>query len=175
MNRTSLDFLFRLEAPWVSIGPLEPERIKWVPSFFYAREGLSVCVRRLRGQKMRTTEGLMTEFGAALQFFDGFGENWHALEECLGYLDEWLPAQSYVLVVERAEETLCESGLGAMIALLKVLHATGEFWSRPITDGGRFDRPGVPFHVLFNLSSSAVGIESELVRSAAHAGIPIRY
>ena len=48
---------------------------------------------------MRRLPDLMNEFGAALQFFDGFGENWHALKECLSYLDEWLPATAYVLVV----------------------------------------------------------------------------
>ena len=105
--KTTLDYLFSVEPPWIYVGSGEPERRKWNPSDFYSREGTNACVRRLRGKKMRTKGGLMDEFAASLQFFDGFGENWHALSECLAYLDEWLPADAYILVVEGAEEVLC--------------------------------------------------------------------
>ena len=54
-------------------------------------------------------EALMNEFGAAFQFFEKFGDNWNALEETLGYIDEWLPADAYILTVERAEEVLREA------------------------------------------------------------------
>ena len=47
------------------------------------------------------------------------GENWLALEECSEYLDEWMPSQAYVLVVERAEEVLSEEQPDQMIAFLK--------------------------------------------------------
>lgn len=175
MSRTTLDYLFRVEPPWIYMGPGEPERKVWNPAHFYSREGLSVCVRHFRGQKMRNTEALMNEFAAALQFFGGFGENWYALEECLGYLDEWLPADAYVLVVERAEELLQEDGLGEKISLLKVLHATGEFWAKSIADDDRFDRPAVPFHVLLNLTSAVSAADTDIARAARDAGIPLRY
>ncbi len=174
MSRTTLDYLFRVDSPWIYVGFGEPEREAWNPSHFYSREGLSVCVRHLRGQKMRNTGALMNEFAAALQFFGGFGENWYALEECLGYLDEWMPADAYVLVVERAEELLLEDGMDEKIALLKVLHATGEFWAKPIADSDRFDRPAVPFHVLLNLSSTKAAANTDIVRAARDAGIPLR-
>src|SRR4030095_2905605 len=89
METTPHDYLFRVEAPWIYVGTGEPERKAWIPTAFYARPGLNVCTRQLRGQKMRTTRSLMDEVGAALQFFEGFGENWHALQECLEYMDEW--------------------------------------------------------------------------------------
>jgi len=174
MSRTSLEYLFQVNPPWIYVGPGEPERAAWNPSHFYSREGLSVCVRRLRGQKMRNTEALMNEFAAALQFFDGFGENWYALEECLDYLDEWLPADAYVLVVESAEELLQESGIGELVSLLKVLDAAGEFWAKPIADGDRFDRPAVPFHVLLNLSSTVVATNTDITTAARIAGVPLR-
>lgn len=173
MSTTALDFAFLVEPPWIYVGSGEPERTTWNPSHFYSRPGLSVCARRLRGHKMRSTEALMNEFGAALQFFDGFGGNWYALEDCLGCLDEWLPADAYVLVVERAEELLQDEELSEMTSLLKVLHTTGESWSRPVVNNGRFNRDALPFHVLMNLSDSASS-EVTIAKVARDAGIAFR-
>lgn len=123
---------------------------------------------------MRTVQGLMSELGAALQFFDGFGENWYALEECLEYLDEWLPADAYILVIENAEEVLQEEDSSQMEALLSTLHEVGESWARPVTQSDRFNRREKPFHVLFNVSSGdTCGVE-RIVSIAHGAGIPIR-
>jgi hypothetical protein len=174
-DRTALDFLFRVEPPWIHVGPGEPERMAWIPTHFYRRDGVTVCVRRLRGRKMRTYESLMDEFSAALQFFDGFGENWPALEECLCYLDEWLPADAYVVVIEGAEEVLADEGVEDARTLLRVLHRVGTFWSKPIADGDRFDRPATPFHVLLHGSSGAVAEGSTVARAARDAGVPVRW
>ncbi len=171
---TQLDYLFSVTPPWIYVGQGEPERTKWVPSHFYSRQNLNVCVRRLRGNKMRTTQELMSELGAALQFFDGFGENWLALEECLEYLDEWMPSQAYVLVVERAEEVLSEEQPDQMIAFLKTLHDAGEWWSRPIIDNEWFNRAAVPFHVLLNTSQIASLPMDRISQAAQEAGVPIR-
>jgi len=54
---------------------------EWIPAVFYSAGDSQTAVRVLRGKKMRTTPRLMDELGAALQFFYGFGENWHALKE----------------------------------------------------------------------------------------------
>jgi hypothetical protein len=75
---------------------------------------------------MRKKQTLMDEFGAALQFFEGFGENWDALEECLGYLDEWMPASAYVLVIERAESLLADETRDQMNTFLQILRADPE-------------------------------------------------
>ena len=172
--RTNDDYLFRVEAPWISVGYGEPERLKWIPSFFYSREALNGCVRRLRGRKMRTTAALMDEFAASLQFFDGFGENWHALRDCLFCLDEWLPADTYVLVIEGAEDLLQDESSEQVIALLKTLHEAGEWWSRPVTDNGRFNRKAIPFHAVFNVSEAKPSAAKQLCRCAATAHVPIR-
>ena len=175
MNRSAFDWLFRVDPPWIYVGHGEPDRGAWNPSHYYSREDLSVCVRRLRGQKMRNTLALMDEFAAALQFFDGFGENWYALEECLGYLDEWLPAEAYVLVVDHADELLLDEGIDEMTTLLRVLHSTGEFWAKPIADGDRFDRTAKPFHVLLNLSNDNALTETQVIKAACQAAIPLRH
>ena len=75
MSRTKLQSLWSPSGPWIYVGFGEPERTDWFPSYFYGRPGSDVCVRRLRGWKMPTTKDLMTEFGAAFQFFDGFGDH----------------------------------------------------------------------------------------------------
>ena len=171
---TTLEYLFNVEPPWIYVGCGEPERKKWIPSHFYSCAGIDVCVRRLRGKKMRTKDALMDEFGASLQFFDGFGENWYALLECLCYLDEWLPAEAYVLVVEGAEELLQDEQPDQMAALLKTLHEVGESWAKPITDNDRFDRKGIPFHMLLNVSENDPSAIDRIVSIADKANVPVR-
>ncbi len=170
-KRTALDFLFRVEAPWIHIGPAEAARRRWIPSFFYSRPGLDVCVRRLRGNKMRTTQALMDEFAASFQFFDGFGENWWALQDCLECLDEWLPAEAYVVVVERADDVLADEGLEAMSALMRTLKEVAESWSKPIEDNGRFNRSAIPFHVLMNVADGATAVEQRIAQAVEEAGV----
>ncbi len=171
---TQLDYLFASIPPWISIGLGEPERHKWIESYFYSREGLDVCVRRLRGRKMQTRDALMNEFGAAYQFFEEFGENWNALRECLNYLDEWLPAQAYVMVIEKAEAVLRDEDALQMVALLKTLQICGEWWSKPIDDNPPFNRPALPFHVLMNVSDDSPAEVDRLSSLAADAGVPVR-
>ena len=171
---TKLDYLFRVESPWIYVGLGEPERKNWFPSHFYSRSGINVCTRRLRGKKMRSTKALMSEFGATLQFFDGFGENWYALRECLECLDEWLPADAYVLVVENAEELLQEERPNQMSALLKTLHETGETWAKPIADNDRFDRREIPFHILMHVSDSEPLAAERIINSARETNVPVR-
>jgi hypothetical protein len=116
----------------------------------------------------------MDEFGAALQFFEGFGENWTALGECLNYLDEWLPAHAYILVVEAAEELLLDEQQDQLIALLKTLHDAGEWWSTPITDNGRFNRSSTPFHVLLNVGENDPSAIDRIISAADEASAPVR-
>jgi len=172
--KTTLDYLFRVEPPCVFIGFAEPERRNWIPQYYYAGADSNTCVRCLRGKKMKTTAALMDEFGAALQFFTGFGENWHALGECLAYLDEWLPAAAYVLVVEDAEEVLRDERPDQMVALLKTLHNAGEWWAKPITSNGRFNRNAIPFHVLLNVTDGFALDADRIARLADGASVPVR-
>ncbi len=112
----------------------------------------SSVVRKVRGWKCRDVPGLMSEFGAAFQFFEGFGENWHALEECLCYLDEWLPGEGYVVVVERAEELLSDAP-DELRWFVAVMNDVAGWWSQPVVDNDRFNRPARPFQVVLELSA----------------------
>jgi hypothetical protein len=108
-------------------------------------------VRKVRAWKCRDVRGLMSEFGAAFQFFQGFGENWHALEECLSYLDEWLPGDGYVLVVERAEELLADEP-DELRWFVAVMTDVARWWASPVADNERFNRPARPFKVVLEVS-----------------------
>ncbi len=171
---TNLDYLFAIEPPWIYVGIGEPERLNWNPSHFYWRPGLNVCVRRLRGRKMRTTRELMNEISAALQFFDGFGENWTALEECLQYLDEWIPADAYILVIEDAQEVLSTENGDGMAAFLRTLQNVGDWWSKPIVDDDRFNRPAIPFHVLLHVSTINSACIQAVMKIADEASVALR-
>jgi hypothetical protein len=120
---------------------------------------------------MRSMPSLMDEFSAALQFSSGCGDNWYALRDSLQYLDEWLPARAYVLVIDEAEELLGEKA-SELKWLMQTFHEVGEWWKLPISDNDRFNRPGVPFHVLCHCSTTRSC--SRLLAAGAEAGVPIR-
>lgn len=107
----------------------------------------------------------MDEFGAALQFFEGFGENWHALKECLSYLDEWMPARAYVLVLTSCQEVLSQSEEQDLKWLIVTLQEVGEWWSRPITDNQRFNRPAIPFHAILTCPPESIRSVSQRIAS----------
>lgn len=169
---TKIDYIFRTESPWIYVGPGESARNEMIPSYFYSNPEMNICVRQLLGKRMRTVDSLMNEFAAALQFFEGFGNNWHALTECLEYMDEWLPSDAYILVIEGAEELLISEADEAVGYFLDVLHRVGEWWAKPITDNGRFNRKSIPFHVLIHVSDT-VGSE-RIIAAACAQKIPIR-
>ncbi len=98
----------------------------------------------------------MDEFSAALQFFEDFGENWDALEECLCYLDEWLIGDIYLVVINNAQEVLVKEDKEQFRILIDLLDDVGRWWSKPITNNGRFNRKAIPFHVLFKCPETAV-------------------
>jgi hypothetical protein len=147
--------LYQPDPPWILLHALSEGEQKWLPSYLYAMEGYSPIVRVLRGKKMRTRQGLMDEFGATLQFFEGFGENWHALKDCLSYLDEWMSGEAYILVITRPHEVLVEEP-EELRWLVVTLNEVGEWWSRPITDNDRFNRSAIPFHAVLQCEEGEV-------------------
>lgn len=85
--------------------------------------------------------------------------------ECLSHLDEWLPADACVLVVERGDELLADDEAD-IPALLRALDGAGRFWSEPVIDNGRCDRPARPFHALLVVPESN-GAVVRRIRTAA--------
>ncbi|MDY7096018.1 MAG: barstar family protein [Acidobacteriota bacterium] len=133
---------------FIQLSDIQNEAETQTPTALFGNPPPGTIVRRLRGGKMRSLQGLMDEFGAALQFFEGFGENWHALKECLSYLDEWLPADQYILLIPSSHQVLIDDP-SQLKWLLKTLHEVGQWWLEPITDNEPFNRPSKGFKAIF--------------------------
>ena len=101
----------------------------------------------LRGKKMTTVQGLFDEFSAALQFPYYFGNNGNAFDECLADLS-WLPAKMYVLTIFDSADFLATEP--AQIPLFSdAFERISAQWNTPIAQGESWDRPALPFHVIF--------------------------
>jgi RNAse (barnase) inhibitor barstar len=113
-----------------------------------------VVARVLRGKKMRRTQSLFDEVGAALQFPDYFGENWAALEECLTDL-AWLPAEGYVLLIVEPLAVLADENGEGLDVFQRIMVRASDRWATPLVTGESWDRPAIPFHVVLQIPSSA--------------------
>ncbi len=107
-------------------------------------------VRWLRGDRMRTVDGLFDEFAASLQFPWYFGRNWGAFDECLADLG-WIDFQSLVIVVFDARLVLVDELLDTPAFLRGVLGAY-EVFAHPVELGEWWDRPAKPFHIVLQIS-----------------------
>ena len=56
---------------------------------------------------MNWEEGLFPQLATVFQFPDYFGDNCHALNECITDLD-WLPAEGYLFVIKNSASLLLE-------------------------------------------------------------------
>lgn len=133
---------------FIQLSDIQNETEAQTPNALFGNPPPGTIIRRLRGGKMRSLQGLMDEFGAALQFFEEFGENWHALKECLFYLDEWLPADQYILLIPSSHQVLVDDP-SQLKWLLTTLHEVGQWWLEPITDNEPFNRPSKEFRAVF--------------------------
>jgi hypothetical protein len=138
-----------------------PELTDWAWSLD-RRAGESRVMRVLRGRHMQTVGTLCDEMGAALQFPYYFGGNFNAIEDCLTDLD-WLPGDSYVLVMTDAPSILARADLDDLEAFLALLARVHEYWQL----GG--DVPAsnpVPFDVILHATeATAPRLQERLTRA----------
>ncbi|MBB5934541.1 barstar family protein [Streptomyces zagrosensis] len=105
----------------------------------------------LNGRKMRDLDGLFQQFWDEFKLPDYFGWNLPAFDDCLSDLT-WLPADHYVIVIEEAQEILCEEP-ETLPDILNILARTGQRWAyaeRP--DGSAVAR----FQVILACSESGM-------------------
>ena len=103
--------------------------------FFALREEFpQAAIWKVRGSKMRTLPAMFDEFGAALQFPYYFGENWAALDDCLGDLD-WADAIDHLLMITDAHLLLAAEPVSNLASLLESLVDAHTAWGQPPSDG----------------------------------------
>jgi hypothetical protein len=137
-----------------------------------------VCLVFLSGENLRTTADLMNSFAVAFGFPDYFGRNWNALYDCLVDLD-WLPPAGYAVVISGANAILVDEPShpefeepSDLAVLLDLLHRVSEEWNTPVAEGEPWDRPGIPFHVVFEVESDQIGVLQSRIAFAGRA-VPI--
>lgn len=87
--------------------------------------------------EVRTDKDLFAVVSAALHFPDYFGNNWDALDECLGDMD-WLPSDGYLLLLHDAAKGWSQSPYVLGQFMTSWLEAS-EYWVANQT----------PFHLVF--------------------------
>ena len=120
----------------------------------WTKSGLTARV--VRGRKMRTVQALFDEFAAALQFPLYFGENMDAFDECLADLEGLAAGAGYVVLVTEPDEVLADAGEGALGWLAESLQHAASVWATPVELGEWWDHPGIPFHVVLAVQSTAI-------------------
>jgi len=133
----------------------------------WADEGLTVRV--VRGEKMRSLQGVFDEFAAALQFPQYFGENREAFRECLGDLPNLQIGQGVVLVLLGPGVVLSDARPGDLKWLVDSLGTAATEWGSPIELGEWWDRGPVPFHVVLEVDA----LQAKLVSRWSSAGADV--
>lgn len=142
-----LEQIFATTPPWVeAICNVSPDfnrnLIQRCPTSF--------MLAQLRGELCRSREDFFIQFARALKFPTYFGANWNAVEECVRDL-EWLPAEGYVIQIDRADELLTVNESDYPI-FIDVMQKAGRDWATP--QAGEWPRAAIPFHVLLTTSLS---------------------
>ena len=132
--------------PWLLRSALDLSELECELERLNAVSGFAVCM--LDGRNMETVNGVLEEFARKLSFPEYFGFNSAAFDECLTDLS-WLNAAGICLLVVAAEHVLQNEGK-EIGWLLELLQNAAEEWGEAVEKGEAWDRPPVPFHVIFH-------------------------
>jgi len=147
------DFWTRINDPAViCLDEERADRIVWK----LQADKISGAVRVIRGKKCGSKAALLDEVGAALQFPPYFGENWDALDECITDLDDWMPADWYLLHVRQIERVLRDDDRNFAI-FIELLWLACKAWADPRLRSYHWEKARLPtaFNVL--ISGTAEG------------------
>lgn len=100
-------------------------------------EPLGLVVMEGSVSEVKTDKELFAVVSAAMQFPDYFGNNWDALDECLGDMD-WLPSDGYLLVLRDATKGWSQNPYVLGRFVTSWLEAS-EYWMEN----------HIPFHLVF--------------------------
>ena len=114
---------------------------------------------------MLNVDQLFDAFAAAAQFPDYFGRNWPAFDECLADL-EWLPASTYIVIL-RNPQRLLEQEPAELATFWRIIGKVAAEWAEEVSLGEWWDRPGIPFHVVLDMSPNVILAQGKATLSVA--------
>jgi hypothetical protein len=124
-------------------------------NYVYAlRANKELFVTIMRGVRMGTFEELNNEVAASLQVPWYFGNNWHAIRDCITDLD-WLGRKAFVVSITSCEKILSNETMEDRIAFGELLVDASEAWSRTDNEYEKWLRPAQPFHILLHFGDKS--------------------
>ena len=150
----SWDFLLKNEGPSVSVTGGSADALCDAVLELEDLRAKGLVTRWLRGSRMRTKQGLLDEFAAALQFPTNMGMNWDAFDECLNDL-EWMEGEAAALFIFDADQLLQDAPPDDGVCFFEILDSEGD----------------VPFHIVLQSADAdtvlaglrAMGVEASMV------------
>ncbi|MDI2020895.1 Barstar (barnase inhibitor) [Arthrobacter sp. 31Cvi3.1E] len=115
--------------------------------------GADVLIIELDGSKMRTVDGLFSEYQRGFLFPEYFGWNWNAFDECIRDL-EWLPARKYVTIIGRADQLLSKEW-AEITTYLRIIQSAAQTWSSRVGLGYERGHSDIPFNTVLIESGAA--------------------
>ena len=163
MMMTDLAFISETRPPWLLMTQREIAR-RDVPDGILLVEADAALM-------MNWEEGLFPQLATVFQFPDYFGDNCHALNECITDLD-WLPAEGYLFVIKNSASLLLEESDDDLGVLLRILDRAGKEWATPVKEGEWWDREVLPFHTILQMSEDEMpGFQSRLEKPRFEIGV----
>ena len=108
----------------------------------------------LRGTRMRTAEGFLSELAAVLQFPVWFGENWDALEDILR---DRAAFAGTVIAIYNAEQLLADGSAADRAHLAEAMEECNQYWlKKDDDDEDEEDAGDEAFHLLLQVPESEV-------------------
>ena len=108
----------------------------------------------LRGTRMRTAEGFLSELAAVLQFPVWFGENWDALEDILR---DRAAFAGTVIAIYNAEQLLADGSAADRAHLAEAMEECNQYWlKKDDDDEDEEDAGDEAFHLLLQVPEGEV-------------------
>src|SRR5215471_1167474 len=112
--------LTKIDGPWLHSVIAAPDDLSNQVRALEQKSTKRLAARVVRGRKASTKSSLFDECAAALQFPLYFGENWDALNDCLGDPD-WLNVEAFVLVIADAAHLLTKASADEFTQFFHIL------------------------------------------------------
>ena len=106
----------------------------------------------LRGTRMRTAEGFLSELAAVLQFPVWFGENWDALEDILR---DRAAFAGTVIAIYNAEQLLADGSAADRTHLAEAMEECNQYWLKKDGDDDE-DAGDEAFHLLLQVPEGEI-------------------